>query len=77
VSGEDDLSIGLMAMPPVEAIDAAVIDAVLAWDVPPARRDAIKFSEAVPWAALERMVAARDADEAGTLCAVGEPIVVG
>jgi len=76
VSGADDLSIGLMAMPPVEAMQAAVADAVLAWNVPPARRDAIKFSEAVPEESLDVMVRARDADEAGVRCTLSEAVTV-
>lgn len=76
VSGADDLSIGLVAMPPVEAVEAAVADAVLTWDVPPARRDAIKFSEAVPEESLDVMVRARDGDEAGVACTLSESVTV-
>jgi len=76
VSGADDLSIGLMAMPPVETIEAAIGDATAEWDVPPARRDAIKFSEAVPEESLDVMVRARDADKDGVASVMSETITV-
>lgn len=76
VSGVDDLSIGLMGMPPLEAVKAAVADPVMVWDVPPARRDAIKFSEAVPDVALDAMVRARDSDPDGVELVLSESVTV-
>jgi hypothetical protein len=63
-------------MTPVETLVAAVVDVGEPMAVEDARLDAVKFQEAVPREALERMVAARDEDQAGVERILAEPILV-
>ncbi|MGI8757293.1 MAG: hypothetical protein ACR2MB_15840, partial [Acidimicrobiales bacterium] len=76
VGGTDDLSINLLGMPPVEAVQAAVAGPGVEWQVPPTRRDAVKFSEAVPEESLDVMVRARDADADGVARVLAEAVTV-
>lgn len=75
-SGADDLGLSLLAMTPVETLQAAVArdDGTVA--VADARLDAVKFQEAAPRDALERMVAAREEDRAGLARVLAESILV-
>jgi hypothetical protein len=76
----DDLSIGLRAMVSLDELAgiAAATDAATARaKVDQQRLNTVKFASCVPDGALQQMLAARDADEAGVAAVIAEPITLG
>jgi hypothetical protein len=75
----DDLSIGLRTTVPLDelaALATATDPATARAPVDQRRLDSVKFASCVPSSALVRMLAARDADEAGVAAVTSEPITL-
>jgi ATP-dependent helicase Lhr and Lhr-like helicase len=75
----DDLSIGLRTTVPLDelaTLATATDPATAHAPVDQRRLDSVKFASCVPNSALVRMLAARDADEAGVAAVTSEPITL-